>query len=511
MARVVIIGSGVAGLTAAAYLAQEGRHVTVLEQFPTIGGVTATIRNDGYSWDLGPMLLEGFGPGEPAADILDDLNAYQRIALLREDRGVVFPDYSIWRQKEYRGPYWRRDYLKGLFPSESEGLNRYYVFYDRVMDLAAYQRKAGKSSGSRKFLYEILKAAQYLMVRRWVGKTAEEVMNHFFTDPRLKALFTAILADFVTRPSQFPGLGVPFLNIETPFDKRIPLQITKAGPRPSYNYIMGGCQSLVEALAKTVRDHGGEIHTGTTVSRILVEGGRVTGVRLQDGSIVGTDLIIASGGARETYLDLVGREHLPADFIARVEDVPLMESVHMVHLATDIDMFRHQPAALCYYYGNYDIESGIDRCLQGTYHEGKDGFLIYVPSLHSPDMAPPGKHAVTVYTIAPNDLSDGVWSKRREELTDKLLAECEVFIPDLRKRSRVVEIMTPDDFKKRTHLKHHAFGGRAPVMGKKGGPHRGPLRGLWFIGSQSEKEGGGVCGTMEASRKVIMMIRKEKY
>ena len=63
MTRVVIIGSGMAGLCAGAYLARAGCSVEVFEQADHVGGVTATIRKDGFSWDLGPMALEGFGPG----------------------------------------------------------------------------------------------------------------------------------------------------------------------------------------------------------------------------------------------------------------------------------------------------------------------------------------------------------------------------------------------------------------------------------------------------------------
>ena len=63
MARAVIVGSGMAGLTAAAYLVRHGCDVDVFEQADHIGGVTATLRKEGFAWDLGPLLLEGFAPG----------------------------------------------------------------------------------------------------------------------------------------------------------------------------------------------------------------------------------------------------------------------------------------------------------------------------------------------------------------------------------------------------------------------------------------------------------------
>src|SRR3972149_7621295 len=53
MTRAVVVGSGMAGLTAAAYLARDGSAVDVFEQADHIGGVTATLRRQGFAWDLG--------------------------------------------------------------------------------------------------------------------------------------------------------------------------------------------------------------------------------------------------------------------------------------------------------------------------------------------------------------------------------------------------------------------------------------------------------------------------
>ena len=71
--KIVIIGSGMSGLTAGAYLARGGHAVTIYEQFPTPGGVTATVKQDGFGWDIGPLLLEGFSPGDKARLILEEL------------------------------------------------------------------------------------------------------------------------------------------------------------------------------------------------------------------------------------------------------------------------------------------------------------------------------------------------------------------------------------------------------------------------------------------------------
>jgi phytoene dehydrogenase-like protein len=273
-------------------------------------------------------------------------------------------------------------------------------------------------------------------------------------------------------------------------------------------YIVGGCGRLVEAVASIVQENGGRFHTRRPVRRILLEGDRVRGVELGDGELREAEAVLVSGGAGECFFKLIGRDALPAEFAKEIDDVPVMESVFMVHLGVDMDPSPHQDAALNYYYGEYDIEEGVARTRRAEYHEGADGFLIYIPSLHSPNMAPPGQHAITIYTIAPNKLEGG-WERRRQEMVDKLLDHAEGVIPGLRSHAKVLLSLTPEDFRRLTHLpKHHSFGGLCPVMGKSGAPHRTPFRGLWFIGAQSESAG-GVSNVMRGAKKVFEEMQAE--
>ena len=505
MTRAVIVGSGMAGLTAAAYLARDGCDVDVYEQADHVGGVTATLHKEGFAWDLGPLMVEGLAPDEPAGSILAELGCADRVQFVRGDRGIAFPDFRLFRPAEYLGPYWRRQRLKETFPNEADGLNRYYRFYDTMQDLMTLAHRAESTNPLLALLLKLRMAPLMNRVSRYQKWNAQQLMDHFFTDPKLKAVFLAILADMTVGPSEFMGLAVPALNPETGYDRRLPAKVSAAGPRPTFHFAAGGWGSLVEAVASVIRENGGRLHTGRPVHRILIDRERARGVELADGERREADLVLVSGGARECFFKLVGREALPGDFAAKVDDVPLMESVFMVHLGVDMDPSPYQDVALNYYYGTYDVEGGVARTRQGDYHEGKDGFLIYIPSFHSPSMAPPGQHAVIVYTIAPNKLEGG-WQARRQEMTDKLLHEAEKIIPGLREHARVIVSLTPADFGKLTHMQdHHSFGGFCPVMGKSGAPHRTPFDGLWFIGAQSESAL-GVHNVMLGARKVYKTI-----
>jgi phytoene dehydrogenase-like protein len=503
--KIVIIGSGMSGLTAGAYLAKAGHAITILEQFPAPGGVTATVRQDGFGWDIGPLLLEGFALGDKGRVILEELGISEQVPAVHEDRGLAMPEFALWKPKEYEGPYWRRERLKKIFPEEGGALGRYYRFYDQMIRLMSLARQAETARGLTAQALKLRMLLAFQGVKKYVNWNGGQLMDHYFKSPVLKAFFLGIVADFVTAPSEFPALGVPSIHLETAFDKRIPTYPGTKSAQTAYTYILDGCQTLVDAVMGVVLENGGMVLTNGTVKRVIVENGRATGVELTDGRLEFADLVLASGGMKELFFDLVGREHLPVELVKQIEANRLMESVLMVQLGIDFDPTPYQPAALCYYYKTQDLEGAVMRLRTGDYHEGKDGFLIYVPSLHSPSLAPAGKHAVTVYTVAPDTLAEGTWAGRKEELADKLVAEAEAHIPGLCQHTLTRLILTPEEFRQRTHQVHHSFGGVPPVMGNKPPAHKTPVDGLWFIGAQSES-GGGVLNVMTGAQKVAKRI-----
>ena len=505
--KITIIGSGVSGLTAAAYLSGEGHEVTVYEQNTDVGGVTSGLQREGFHWDMGQRILEGFAHGEQVGTIIDELGIRDRLQMNRQDRVYVFPDFRMEKPEEYGGPWWRKEQLQNLFPEDRKGLERYYRYYVRFMELITMARRAERSVGIMSIWYKLrlfMKLVPFIPKIKW---NADRMMKHFFSSQKLQAAFISILADFTVRPSQFPGLGVAAVNPEPAFDRRVPLKVSLSGSQPSYQFIEGGCRSLVDALVTLIKENGATIRTGITVESIDIVDKRVQGVVLSDGSRQTADIVMASGGAKETFFNIAGREHFPADFVKSIETVPLMESIFMVHIGIDFDPTPWQKSGVTYYYRTYDIEKGVDDIMRGHYHQGEDGLLICIPSLYSEGMSPEGTHAVTVYTIAPDTLQEGSWEDRKEAYADRLLEIAEEYVPGLREHTLVLEVLTPDDFKRITHLQHHAFGGCAPVMGRKGAPHQTPVDGLYFMGAQSES-GAGINNVMEGAWRAVRLVRK---
>ena len=507
--KVVIIGSGISGLTAAASLANAGHEVTVFEQFERAGGVTGPFDQHGYKWDLGQLIIQGLGPGEPGGDVLSDLDIGDKIKIIKDDRGYVFSDFDLRKPEQYEGTLWRINRLKELFPEEKEGLDKYWKCHLRVISLMTLSRKLEKASGLKAIWLKIIFFFKLLPLLRKKDWNAQQLMDSFFKSEKLQAVFLALLADTFTPPDQFPGLGVFVINPETAYEKRISKKLARNTEEVYHYSILGGVSTLVDALIEKIQQNGGEIRTKCPVSKIAIEGNRATGVIDCDGKHIPANVVIASGGAKEAFLNLVGKEHLPPEFVNQVLELPLMDSIFMVHLGVDFDPSPYTHGTCTYYYGSYDLYKTIAEAKAGIYHEGRDGFVVHVPTLHSPEMAPPGHHAMTIYTICPDTLKSGSWGERKEEYADKLLAYAEERIPGLRDHVMVREILTPDDFRQRTHMEHHSFGGLAVVAGKPGIQHKTPIDGLWFVGAQSEG-GDAVTNVLTSAHKVAKMIAAQR-
>ncbi|MDD2261015.1 MAG: NAD(P)/FAD-dependent oxidoreductase [Clostridia bacterium] len=497
--KAIIIGAGLAGLSMAAELSVKGHNVTVYEQNPFIGGIMSHAKKNGYEWEQGPLMLTGFEEDGICYNILRNLDVKYETVLC--DRGSVFRDFELWKPKHYQGPRWRKNKLLEIFPDESVGLDKYYKFYDRMVTIYDIQDKLEQKNS---FLYKLLLIFNFLRIKKYASLNAQQLMDLFFKDDKLKTVFTAILADLCIKPSEFSCLGIPSLNIEQAFDKRIPQR--KGFLKHQYfSYIIGGTERITEGLGNTIKNRGSKIYTNTEVVKVIVENNKAIGVELKDGSVDKADIVIASAGAKELFNKMVGRDNLTKDFLNILDDILPMEAVFMVHLGLDIDPLQYQKSELCYYYLTYDIDDAVSQMRNGIYHEGEQGFLIYVPSSHGKNMAPEGKHSVTIYTVAPDRLNDSDWESKKDYYADKLISLAEKYIPELSKHITEKLILTADDYRKLTHLDRNSFGGLVPHISKKSIPHVTPVNALYFIGAQSQSQG-GVSSQIRASHKLAKKI-----
>lgn len=496
--RFVIIGAGLGGLTFGAFAARDGHQVEIYDLNHKPGGVVATLEHEGFQFEQGPLLLGDMLPGESVYEILQELGI--KLDTVRADRGIIMPDYEVVHPEEYAGPYWRREHLKKLFPADAAGLDEYYRLYDNVMHLRWL-------SGQPKTLKNRLALAMtFLKIRSYTAMTADEITKHLFKSEKLRTLFTGIFADFCADPDEIQGLGIVFLNFETAFEKRIPLEKNAKPYYPGYCYIRGGCQKLPEALADYITAHGGIIHYGTVVDKVLIEDGQAKGVLLADGTRAEADVVVGCGAGKDFFEKTVGLEHLDGEYKKILSSFRPMEAVFMVHLGVDYDPMQYMKTALYYCYGMYDLSEATRKLRSGVYHGGDDGYLIFVPSEHAPEFAPEGMHCVTLYTVAPDKLVEGSWEQVKEKYADRMIELAQRQLPDLKKHIVAKRIVTAEDYRVFTHMDKSSFGGVVPIWNQKNPPHVTGVRGLFFVGQQSEN-GGGIAAVIQGAKSAYEKVR----
>ena len=116
--------------------------------------------------------------------------------------------------------------------------------------------------------------------------------------------------------------------------------------------------------------------------------------------------------------------------------------------------------------------------------------------------------ATTPYCLyhRPNNPVNGSWKENGEAWANRLVGYAEEFIPDLSRHIKTRVVLTPEDFRTRTGLAHHAFGGCTPALDTSPPKCETPIEGLWFVGAQSETYGGvtnAMIGADGAVRRIL--------
>ena len=143
-------------------------------------------------------------------------------------------------------------------------------------------------------------------------RSPTEVVETLFEDPTVRtSLFFSTSA--VRMREALPGTGFGTL--------RMLLRLGR------YGLARGGSNMIAKALVNSLTAHGGHIRQQSHVDKILIEQGRAVGVRLRDGIVYrARKAVVSNVDPAQTFLRMVGAEHLPAEEVERVEGWQMNES-----------------------------------------------------------------------------------------------------------------------------------------------------------------------------------------
>ncbi|WP_026877739.1 phytoene desaturase family protein [Jiangella gansuensis] len=458
---VIVVGSGLGGLSAAALLAHSGERVLVCEQGAGIGGVAhAFVRGD-YTFD---PAVHGTSAGEIVWNLLEYLGVDARVPYVESPHvyGTVFPD--------------------GLDLVAPNGWEPFIEAHAAVLTAAEAAEMRAFFGVCRTTLEEMSwlpyridprELAELMAARPTFSRYRMATVGDVFADhapsPRVRALAGAAWPFIGSPPSR-----LSFLNYIQMLDTHL------EGPR----YPIGSYQSMVDAFASVVRSCGGAVLASTPVETIMMTDGRATGVRTEHGAEFTARVVISNADVRHTMHDLVGTENVPEAYLKRLNRMKPSLSVVTVFAATDIDLTELGIAHETFVHPHLDHDDNWQDVLAGR----PASAWMSNTTLLDPGLAPAGEHLAILNVMAPWQL-DRPWHEIKEAAGDALVRLFDRVVPELSSRLTYREVGTPETMHRFTRAYQGATYGWENTpnqFANKRLPHKTPIDGLYLSGHWTE-------------------------
>lgn len=523
---VLVIGGGVNGLTAAAYLGRAGKRVLLAERRAALGGLCVTEEfhpgfcantcvddagwlPDAIATDLGLAAL-GYAPTFAAQSLTIPIAGAAPIVITPDMRATAD---AIRPHSAHDAAKWR-DFCALIarlcgFMESLYGVRAPAVESNAPADLLAMLGLGRKLRGlGRRGMIDVI---------RTMPMPVADLLDEWFENEALKgALSTAGVLNVQHGP-QSGGTALVFLH------NHIGLPVGHIGGR---RVSRGGVGSLSAALQVAVRNAGGEIRTGAEVSRIRVKDDRVTGVALASGEEIDVPVVVSGLDPRRTFTTLLDAGDFDPEFLHAIDCIRMRGPQVRVHVAlAELPRFtsgatQWSDAALR---GAITIaptmsyvEKAYDAAKHGRIAE-RPWLRASIPTLDDPSMASSGGHVLSVQAqYAPYRLRVGWTPERRAAFADTVIQMLEQHAPGLSGLVLHRDVLAAPDIESRFgategsllhgELTLDQFLFARPVASN--ARYAAPVDGLWLCGSGTHPGAGTAGASGRLAAKEILSRKK---
>lgn len=421
--HIVIVGGGPGGLCAAMLLSRRGFRVSLFDKNSEIGGRNRALRADGFVFDTGPtfLLMKGVLDemfalcGRDSADYLEFMRLDPMYRLLFDDRHIdIFSDPEAMRRE-----------LKRVFPDSPADYDRFLRQEDRRFRHLYPCITRDYSSLKSFFSLDLIRALPHLAINHSVFSN----LGRYFQEEKMRLIFSFQAKYLGMSPWQCPALFTMLSYLEH---------------RYGIYHIKGGLNRISAAMAKVVKEQGGAVHTGTAVESLRLDGKKVTGITLEDGTDIAADEVIVNADFAYAMTELVEPGVLKRYSRENIERKEFSCSTFMLYLGLD----KQYPIPHHSIVFAQDYKTNVNN----IFHRKTltEDFSFYVQNACASDdsVAPAGKSTLYILVPMPNNRSGIDWQEERAIMRERVLDALSrrLGLNDVRDHIEYEKIITPQNW-----------------------------------------------------------------
>ena len=518
----VIIGGGHNGLVCSFYLAKAGLKVLVLERRNIVGGAAVTeefhpgFRNSTASYTvslLNPEVIKDMRLKENGLEIVKrpisnflpvDDNNFLKVGGSIEKTQMQFRKFSN-HDAEILPEYYRRienvaDVLRDLTTKTPLNLKGGYINIAKtIFDLAPIARKTNELQEDLFNLFT---------------KSAKDFLDSWFENDHIKACFG------------FDSIVGNYASPETPGSAYVLLHHVFGevdGEKGAWGHALGGMGSITKIMKTVCEENGVDISTKTSVSKVLIENNKATGVKIDDGSVIYSDKVVSNLNPKLLFSKLVNEEDVDKEYLRKILNYKCGSGTFRMNVAlselpdfnclSGKDVCEHHKSGIIIAPSLTYMDKAFTDAKQ--YGWSKNPIVeMLIPSTVDSSLAPKGKHVASLFCqqFAPTLPDNRSWHDEKDNAANTIIETVNRFAPNFKDSILGMSILSPLDLEEKLGLvggdiMHGVMSldqmwAARPVFNY--GDYKTPVKDLFICGSGTHP-GGGVTGLpgKNSSREIL--------